>query len=50
VKLIFGLKMGVVLYGGILGTLDIGLKMRLGILKKSKKQKKRRKIEKKVTK
>jgi len=36
----FGLKMGVVLYGGILGTFDIGLKSRVGILKKTKKRKK----------
>ncbi len=27
----FGLKIGVVFYGGILGTLDFGLKMRVGV-------------------
>jgi hypothetical protein len=32
----FGLKMGVVLCGGILGTLDIELKLRVGIFKTSK--------------
>jgi len=34
--LIFELKMGVVLYGGILGSLIFGSKMRIGILKKTK--------------
>jgi len=29
-NLVFGIKMGVVLYGGILGTLDSGLKSRVG--------------------
>jgi hypothetical protein len=31
VGLDFGLKMGVVLYGGFLGTLVFGLKMRMGV-------------------
>jgi hypothetical protein len=35
--------MGVDLYGGILGTLDIELKSRVGILKTSKKRKKNNK-------
>jgi len=47
---VFGLKMGVVLCGGISGTFIFGLKSRVGVLKKSKKQKKRRKNEQKVQK
>jgi len=35
-SLVFGLKMGMVLYGGILGTPDIELKSRVGILKTSR--------------
>ena len=31
-SLVFGLKMEVVLQGGILGTFDFGLKMGLGVL------------------
>jgi hypothetical protein len=37
-------------YWGILGTLDIGLKMGMGILETSKKRKKRRKNEQKAEK
>jgi len=40
---VFGLKMGVVLYGGILGTFVFGLKMRVGVKKKSKNDKKTQK-------
>ena len=39
--------MGVILYGGILSTLIFELKMRLGILKKTKKRKKSYKMTKK---
>jgi len=50
VTLVFGLKMGVVLCGGILGTFDIELKSRVGIFKTSKKRNKRRKNKQKVQK